>query len=157
MASARPRLSVIGIVLALALGALVGLGAFTLDYAEATSYLSDDPKACVNCHIMREEYDGWQKASHHAAATCNDCHVPVGFVRRYLTKAEHGWRHSKGFTLDDFPEPIRITESSLDVVHENCVRCHGALVGDIHKAYARGAEAASCVHCHGHVGHGPTR
>ena len=31
-------------------------------YAQGFSYLSDDPAACANCHIMREHYDGWQKA-----------------------------------------------------------------------------------------------
>lgn len=36
------------------------------------AYLSDDPKACVSCHIMRPQYHG----SHKAFAICNDCHLP---------------------------------------------------------------------------------
>src|SRR5205823_3023502 len=63
-------------------GTLLGTGAFTVRYAEGFSYLSNDPKACVNCHIMRDQYDGWQKASHHAVASpllnvaraCQTCH-----------------------------------------------------------------------------------
>jgi cytochrome c nitrite reductase small subunit len=146
-----------GAALSAAIGVLLGLGAFTADYAEATSYLSSDPRTCVNCHVMRDQYDGWQKASHHAAATCNDCHVPQDLLGKYWTKAEHGYRHSKGFTLQDFHEPIRITTSSLDVVQANCVRCHAPFVGDIHTTYAPKNEAANCVHCHSHVGHGPTK
>src|SRR5262249_39642603 len=64
------------LVLAIALGVVLGLGGFTFRYAEGLSYFSTDPKACANCHIMRRQYDGWQKASHHGAATCADCHLP---------------------------------------------------------------------------------
>lgn len=140
-----------------ACGACVGIGLFTADYAEATAYLSSDPKACVNCHVMREEFDAWLKGPHHGQ-TCNDCHVPQDFLGKYMTKAEHGWRHSKGFTLQDFHEPIRITPGSLEVVQENCVRCHSGLVGGIGAAHVPAGEAESgCVHCHAGVGHGPMR
>ena len=90
------------------IGTALGVGAYTFRYAEGLSYFSNDPKACVNCHVMREHFDTWQKASHHAVATCNDCHLPHDFVSKYLAKAENGFFHSKAFTLQDFPEPIRI-------------------------------------------------
>lgn len=89
------------LLLSASIGVLAGLGGFTFFYAEGASYLSNDPKACVNCHIMREEYDGWQKGSHKAVATCNDCHVPHEFIPKYLAKMENGFWHSKGFTLQD--------------------------------------------------------
>lgn len=133
-------------------GVAAGAGVYTFDYAEGTSYLSNDPRACVNCHVMRDEFDAWQKSSHHATATCNDCHVPIDFLGKYLTKVEHGWRHSKAFTTGSFHEPIQITDSSLAVVQDNCVRCHGGLVHAI-QTDARG-ERANCTHCHGGVGHG---
>src|SRR5262245_38428778 len=120
-----------GLVLCCLIGVLIGTGLFTIDYADATAYLSSDPKACVNCHIMRDEYDGWQKAPHHAIATCNDCHVPQNFVGKYATKADHGYRHSKGFTFQDFHEPIQIKASSLAVVQDNCVRCHSGFVAQL--------------------------
>lgn len=63
-------------VLGALLGAFVGTVGYTAHYAKATSYLSNDPKACINCHVMNEQYDGWSSSSHHARATCNDCHVP---------------------------------------------------------------------------------
>lgn len=155
----RPR-NRLAAALAVAFGAVAGVGAYTADYAEATSYLSNDPKACVNCHIMREQFDAWMKGPHHAQ-TCNDCHVPQDFVGKYMTKIEHGWRHSKGFTLQDFHEPIRITQGSLEAVQANCVRCHEGLVEGIGAASAHGADTAEtgsgCVHCHAGVGHGPMR
>jgi cytochrome c nitrite reductase small subunit len=139
------------------LGACLGLGAFTFDYAEGTSYLSNDPKACINCHIMREPYDAWQKGPHHAHATCNDCHVPKDLVGKYVTKVEHGYRHSKGFTFQDFHEPIQIKPSSLRIVENNCVRCHGGLVGDVVGHARIQGEHVSCIHCHSSAGHGPQR
>lgn len=136
-------------------GAALGTASYTVQYAEGFSYLSNDPKACVNCHIMREQYDGWQKASHHAVATCNDCHVPHQFVPKYLIKAENGFWHSKGFTLQDFPEPIRLRPSSSRILNRNCVFCHHELVNDI-LGHA-GQETTDCVRCHASVGHGPQR
>src|SRR5215831_16205620 len=95
----------LAVVLACLVGIPVGVGAFTFVYARGLSYLSPDPKACVNCHIMQPQYDAWQKASHHTVAVCVDCHLPHAFVRKYLAKAENGWRHGKKFTLQSFAEP----------------------------------------------------
>src|SRR5262245_55440645 len=136
-------LSASALALCMLTGVLLGAGAFTVHYAEGFSYLSNDPKACVNCHIMRDQYDGWQKASHHAAATCNDCHVPHEFFAKYWVKAENGLFHSKGFTLQDFPEPIRLRPVSLGVLHVNCVRCHHDLVNDVLGHGPAGHEAAN--------------
>ena len=60
-------------------------------YAEGASYFSTNPQSCANCHIMREQYDSWQKASHHANAKCIDCHLPHDFVGKYVAKAENGY------------------------------------------------------------------
>ena len=143
------------LVLCLLLGVFLGLSGFTFVYAHGASYLSNDPRACVNCHIMREQYDGWQKMPHHAVATCNDCHVPQDVLGKYATKVEHGYRHSKGFTLQDFHEPIQITARDRKIVENNCVRCHGEFVADItaHTAYPE--DAVSCSRCHSDIGHGP--
>ena len=146
-----------GTGLCVALGVLLGLGGYTFYYAEGLSYFSNDPKACVNCHIMRDVYDGWQKASHHAVATCNDCHTPHEFVFKYLTKAENGFWHSKGFTLQDFHEPIRIRPKNSRVLEASCVNCHSDLVGDILGAGHDVPGQTGCVRCHAAVGHGPQK
>ena len=99
-------------------GVLLGMGGFTFHTAKGTSYMSDNPAACVNCHVMRDQHDSWQKSSHHAVASCNDCHVPHGFVRKWLAKAEHGWNHSYAFTTQDFHEPIQIKKKSFDDLQE---------------------------------------
>ena len=155
----RARLGLAAVTAALLLGAFAGSGLFTFSYAEGLSYLSNDPKACVNCHVMREQYDGWQKASHHARATCNDCHVPQDALGKYVTKAKHGWRHSKAFTLNDFAEPIRILPEDLDIVHANCVRCHEELVSELAPSphASRDGEGLACTRCHTAVAHGPIR
>jgi cytochrome c nitrite reductase small subunit len=109
---------------------------------------------------MRDQYDGWLKASHHGFATCNDCHLPHdNIVHKLYIKAENGFWHSKGFTLQDFPEPIRIRPHNRAVLNNNCVLCHESLVGQItsHAAATETADAWNCIHCHGQVGHGPIR
>lgn len=142
------------LALALLLGALAGLGLYTFTYAEGLSYFSSDPRYCVNCHIMRDEYDGWRKASHHAAAVCVDCHLPHALVPKLFAKADNGYRHSRGFTLQDFHEPIMITRGNAAILQDNCVRCHAAIVEEMLQRGPRFADRTSCVHCHSHVGHG---
>jgi cytochrome c nitrite reductase small subunit len=139
-----------------ATGLLLGLGGYTFHYAEGGSYFSNDPKACVNCHVMQDVYEGWQHASHHAVATCNDCHTPHEFVPKYLSKAENGFWHSKGFTFQDFHEPILIKPKNASVLQANCTGCHSELVADI-TAHGPGGEGVNCVRCHAAVGHGPPR
>lgn len=151
-------------LLAVALSAIfIGSAISTFDYAEGTSYLSDDPKACINCHIMRDQYNDWARGPHHARATCNDCHVPhTSVLAKYLVKAEHGYRHSKGFTFQDFHEPIRLQEAGVKIVEANCVRCHEELTGAIAHAPAMPGRAdidepLGCLRCHAGMGHGPVR
>lgn len=149
----------LGLSVCVGLGLVAGLGAYTFDYAEGTSYLSNEPEACVNCHIMRDAYNGWQRSTHHAVAVCNDCHVPQSLVPKLYAKALHGYRHSTAFTFQDFHEPIQIGADSLQMVEDNCRRCHEGLVNDIlvSPALSSHGEGLSCVHCHSHVGHGPRR
>ena len=138
-------------------GILLGLGMYTFWYAEGGSYFSSNPQACVNCHIMREQFDSWQKASHHAVATCVDCHLPHESMAKWIAKGENGFWHSLRFTLQDFHEPIRIHDKNARILQDNCIKCHEGLVGDLvaHGSFAD--ESNSCVRCHASVGHGATR
>ena len=147
-------LQVVNLLLCALVGVAAGVGIFTFWYARGGSYFSNDSRTCVNCHIMREQYDGWQKAPHHAVATCNDCHVPHDLIGKYATKVDHGYRHSKGFTLQDFLEPIRIKEHSLKVVQDNCLRCHADFVDPLVSHHGAPEDVLDCVHCHRGVGHG---
>ena len=126
--------SMLGVLFSGLFGVLLGTSGYTFSYAEGGSYLSNDPNACVNCHIMRDMYDGWQKSSHHAVATCNDCHVPHDQVGKYLTKLDNGYHHSRSFTFQDFHEPIRIRPANLEVLNRNCVTCHAEFTSEIRHA-----------------------
>ena len=103
-------------------------------YARGASYLTNDPEACGNCHIMREHLSAWVKSSHHAVATCNDCHTPHNFVGKYVTKASNGFWHSFYFTTGRFPDPLRITEGNREVTEGTCRYCHGDIVQAIDPA-----------------------
>ena len=143
-------------LLAALVGVLLGVGLFTFHYAEGFSYLSSDPKACVNCHIMRSQFESWQKSSHHAVAKCVDCHLPHDFIGKYIAKAENGYHHSKGFTFQDFHEPIMIKAKNAAILQANCLACHGDLVHDLVSGVNGSPDEVQCVHCHADVGHGET-
>lgn len=138
-------------------GLFVGLGSYTFYYAQGLSYFSDDPMACGNCHIMRDQYDGWFKSPHHAVAMCNDCHTPDSFFAKYLSKAKNGFWLSKGFTLQDFHEPIMIRPVNLAVLQNNCVKCHQGILSTIDTHAGHAQRMMDCAHCRLGVGHDPIR
>ena len=145
------RLSIV--IVAAGLGVALGLGSFTFAYAKGWSYMTDDPRACANCHVMNEQYDGWIKSSHRSVAVCNDCHVPHAVVAKYATKARNGFWHSYYFTTGGFPEPIRALPGSRSIAEANCRRCHDGVVQAMGTPSHRGSSEISCIRCHGSVGH----
>ena len=146
-----------GLILAVVFGLCAGSAGYTFYYARGASYLSNDPNACANCHVMQTHLDGWQKSSHHAVATCNDCHTPHDFVGKYLTKMENGYHHSKAFTLQDFPDVIRIREKNARILKASCLHCHAAMAENLTTHGGAIAEPMDCIRCHSDVGHGPRR
>ena len=134
------------------LGIALGIGVYTFVYAKGYSYMTNDPAACANCHIMNEQYTGWIKSSHHAVAVCNDCHTPAGFFPKYATKASNGFWHSFGFTTGRFPEPLRIKEHNRDIANQACRKCHEDIVEAIEGPH-KDAQVLSCLPCHRSVGH----
>ncbi|MGE3855008.1 MAG: cytochrome c nitrite reductase small subunit [Planctomycetota bacterium] len=141
-------------MLAAFIGFCAGLGAFTFVYGHGESYLSTDPEACINCHIMNQPYDGWLKSPHHAVAVCVDCHLPHDGLAKWLSKADQGLRHSWGFTFNNFHEPIRLNGHAREIVNENCARCHADMV--THLVPTRDPEF-DCIRCHASMAHGPVR
>ena len=143
------------LLLTVLLGALTGLGMYTFQYAEGLSYLSTDPRACANCHIMEPQFDSWQKSGHQHVAVCADCHMPHTFFAKWIAKAENGWHHSVAFTFQNFHEPIVIKEKNARILQESCLHCHGDFVHEIALGTQPLDTSTSCVHCHRTVGHGP--
>jgi len=135
-----------------AIGVAAGIGGYTFIYAKGSSYLTNDPQACANCHIMQNHFDAWQKSSHHAVAVCNDCHTPKDFVGKWITKGLNGYNHSKAFTTGKFHEPIQATARNLQITENACRRCHQAIVAAIDPPHAGGSRM-SCIRCHSTVGH----
>ena len=141
------------VLLAVLVGLFVGLGMYTFVYAKGYSYLTNDPAACANCHVMRDHYEAWEKASHRAVAVCNDCHTPAGLVPKYVTKARNGFWHSFYFTMGGYPDPLRITDRNFDVTEHACRKCHEEMTASIDATQHHGETSMSCVRCHSTVGH----
>ena len=144
--------ALLAIVIATAAGIAIGIGGYTFVYAKVASYLSDDPQACANCHIMQDHLNGWIKSSHRSVATCNDCHTPSGVIPKYFTKADHGFFHSLAFTTGKFHQPIQIKERSWRVTEAACRKCHQDIVHDIDVTQTS-TGMLSCTRCHKSVGH----
>ena len=145
-------------------GLVTGLGAYTIYASRAHSYLSDEPSACINCHIMIPHYQSWSHSSHREWAHCNDCHVPQdNIISKYAFKAADGLYHSTVFTLRNEPQVIHARNASKGVIMENCVRCHTQLntefvkTGMISYSQASKGEGKACWDCHRDVPHTTVR
>ncbi|WP_139957223.1 cytochrome c nitrite reductase small subunit [Flavicella sediminum] len=142
------------------LGAMTGLTFYALIESKAISYLSDDPKTCANCHVMTPQYTTWLNSSHREVASCNDCHVPHDNVfNKYFFKAKDGLYHGYVFTTKGEPEVIKMKEAGIEVVHNNCIRCHqdqvmdAKLSGQVENHFSNRTER-KCWECHKEVPHG---
>jgi cytochrome c nitrite reductase small subunit len=146
-----------------ALGAGVGLLVLIFHVSRASSYLSDNPQTCVNCHVMAPQYATWFHSRHRQVATCNDCHVPHDNpIRHYAFKASDGARHAFMFTFRLEPQVIRIHSAGQRVVQENCIRCHDAAVHATELMAVRGDDVGAedglrCWACHQETPHGRVR
>ncbi|MBI4418373.1 MAG: cytochrome c nitrite reductase small subunit [Ignavibacteriales bacterium] len=143
--------NVLGGLLGAGIGLAVGVGAYTFVYARGASYLTDDPAACANCHVMNDHHAAWVKSSHSSVAVCNDCHTPSGIVAKYAVKASNGFWHSYAFTTGDFPYPLRIKPHNLEVANDACRKCHAELTAAM--GHTAETNPGSCVTCHQSVGH----
>jgi len=147
--------------------ATITMFAYVVHKSKALSYLSSDPKACINCHVMNTQYATWQHSSHAQGASCVECHLPTnkGLVEKYLAKAKDGWNHSVAFTLNTYDNAIKISEDGARRVQENCVSCHASLVStlvtnsDKYHQFDDPSVATGrkCWDCHKGVPHGKIR
>jgi len=109
---------------------------------------------------MNSQYATWQRGSHGRVTNCNDCHVPHdNFIRKYLFKANDGLRHATYFTFHWEPQVIRIKEAGINVVQENCIRCHENIVhkvslNNINLMTEDKGSIVLCWNCHRDTPHG---
>lgn len=149
---------IIAIVL---LGVIGGNGMLFLYVLRAHTYLSDDPAACVNCHIMAPYYATWFHSSHSRDATCNDCHVPhENAVKKWVFKGMDGMRHVAVYLAKGESQVLQAIPESSKVIMNNCIRCHTQLntefvkTGRIDYMLAQVGEGKACWDCHRDVPHG---
>lgn len=109
---------------------------------------------------MYPQYATWMHSSHKEAASCNDCHVPHDNVfRTYYFKAMDGLRHATIFTARAEPQVIQIKKAGINVVQENCIRCHKQLVDMVSVVHVTGDNHRTgtgfrCWDCHRETPHG---
>ncbi len=138
---------------------------YLVNASKALSYLSSDPKSCINCHVMNTQYATWQHSSHGMRANCVDCHLPqYNMVRKYTAKARDGWNHSVAFTFNTYDQNITISEDGAKRVQENCIACHAVLTQTIvanrdryHDFTGTPSNDRKCWECHRDVPHGKAR
>nr|WP_321232214.1 cytochrome c nitrite reductase small subunit [uncultured Psychroserpens sp.] len=139
---------------------VIGLGLFMARESKIVSYLSDDPQACVNCHVMTSVYNSWMHSSHREWANCNDCHVPHdNIVNKYYFKAKDGLYHASVFTARAEPDVIEMKEASQEVVQNNCIRCHVQQVTQAKydgwlEGHNENRTGRQCWSCHKMIPHG---
>ncbi len=135
-------------------GVAVGMALLLVRIANGTSYLSDKPETCMNCHVMTDAYASWQRGSHGRVAVCVDCHVPhSNLVAKYAFKSRDGMKHSYVFTTRTEPQVLDLSAGAVPVVQANCVRCHDDVLSMVRLA---GATERRCWDCHSNI-HGEVR
>lgn len=156
----RPPLTAFKITIFILIGILLGLGLMIFRLSNAIAYMSDDPTACINCHVMTPQYATWLHSSHRERANCNDCHVPFdNIIRKLWFKANDGMRHAYMFTFRLEPQVIKVKDAGKTVLQENCIRCHSNQLGtsSIASITLKDSELGKghlCWDCHREVPHG---
>lgn len=144
---------------------VVGLFVYVVSESKALSYLSSDPKVCINCHTMNTHYATWQHSAHREKATCVDCHLPHGSLfKKMLAKSRDGYNHSVAMTFRTYGYNMRVSNDAAQRIQDNCIRCHGEIVSQMletSKLYTQKDSQVQmgrrCWDCHRGTPHGTTR
>ncbi|MDZ7780523.1 MAG: hypothetical protein U5R14_11430 [Gemmatimonadota bacterium] len=87
------------------------LGVVAVGYGDGTAYLSDDPTACVQCHVMEDQFASW-------AFTFRNHPDPIRIKPRNRAIAEANCVGCH----EDLTHAIRTSESTdADL---SCLHCH---------------------------------
>ncbi len=144
-------------------GIITGILLLVVHISNATSYLSEEPETCINCHVMYPYYASWSKDSHGRDATCADCHIPQDNIfSKYFVKGTDGMAHATYFTMRWEPQVIQIKSRGTRVVQENCIRCHLDLIDmvqlvEVTATKAKKGEGKLCWDCHRETPHGTVK
>ena len=139
------------IIGSLVFAAAMGVFAWVTD---APTYLGHEAATCNNCHVMDAQFENWYHSAHAQAAVCTDCHLPhQNLTSYYLYKGYSGMKDVLSFTLKTYPDAIRATTQTVQIVQANCIRCHTDTVDVIVYGGAQPFER-NCWSCHRGVAHG---
>ncbi len=111
--------------------------------------VTDQAMFCGSCHSM-DEAALTHRRSVHAELACNECHAPHNLLAKFPFKAREGTRDIIATVSKSVPDLIHAGDETLQVIQNNCQRCHQATVSTVNmmsKAY--------CTDCHRHVPHTP--
>ena len=144
---------------------VISMFAYLVNESKMLSYLSSDPKACINCHTMNTHYATWQHSSHRETATCIDCHLPRdSFINKMIAKSKDGFNHSLAMTLGSYGNNLRATNDAAKRIQNNCISCHENIVSQMlenSQLYQQVDSSVQmgrrCWDCHRDVPHGTTR
>ncbi len=144
---------------------VIGLFAYVVNAANMVSYLSEDPKVCINCHTMTSHYATWQHSSHRESATCVECHLPQdSFSSKMIAKSLDGAKDFMAMAFGSYSNNIRITDGMAERIQANCISCHKELVSQMienSKSYQKNGDVSqvdrNCWDCHRKTPHGSTR
>ena len=143
----------------------IGLFAYVVNASNMISYISEDPKVCINCHVMDTQYATWQHSSHRERATCVQCHLPQdAFFDKMIAKSRDGFNHSVAMTFRTYKNNIRITDDAARRIQNNCITCHKNLVSQMvgqSTAFSEKSGGSNtnrfCWDCHRITSHGGPR
>ena len=152
----------------IALGSVItaiGMFAYVVNASNMMSYLSEDPRVCINCHVMNTQYATWQHSSHRESANCVDCHLPRdSFVDKMIAKSRDGLNHASAMTFKTYPNNIRISDDASKRIQASCISCHQRNVSQMienTKSYSKNGKGSqvdrNCWDCHRMTPHGFTR
>ena len=144
---------------------MIGLFGYVVNASNMASYLSEDPKVCINCHVMNTQYATWQHSSHRESATCVQCHLPQdSFIDKMIAKSRDGFNHSVAMTFGTYDNSIRVSDDAAKRIQNSCISCHRELVSQMienTKSYKKNSGSSqvdrNCWDCHRSTPHGSTR
>lgn len=133
---------------------MLGLVMYTFVYAKEAFVSSSDPTACINCHIMEEQYHGWTADSFQWPPALIAIYLTDNIVHKYFVKAENGFYARPEVHDRMASENIEARDVSLAVTNEACLYCHADITSDMrHLGTAQDGEIFDCVRCHAGIGH----
>ncbi|MBM7867709.1 cytochrome c nitrite reductase small subunit [Heliobacterium gestii] len=140
------QLGLFAAVIAVGIGVLIGRQPL-----KGLVYALDRPELCASCHVMEPHYESWYHSAHRTV-NCNDCHTPHNFIGKWFTKARAGIVDTWVYFIGPMPAQFRAKSHTLEILQDNCIRCHETFVSRI--GDTRRGGGLYCFSCHRDVPHG---